>query len=229
MAAALLNNGEIINTKEKEEAEKLVQKWSAAAEGRLETINTLHWDPEMNRWRDFILLEKETVVNGEEGVQVNKELIQFTTEFVSNEAAAIYASDFVPLWCGCALPNSNQALSAVHALKQSGLISVGGVAASTIETGEQWDWPNAWPPLQSMLAEGCEVYGGSIGAEIAEEIARTYLKTAFAAWKATGRMFEKFDVREVGVQGGGGEYACMDGFGWTNGLALMWLDKYGWK
>ncbi|KAG7666579.1 putative trehalase [Nannochloris sp. 'desiccata'] len=238
LAAAALLGEEGRQRDEIEETEKMVQKWSSAADGRLKTINELHWDPETHRWRDFILVNPEfEQVDGRCNGGCGFER-KYSIQFVANETAsspsspssiAIYASDFVPLWCGCALPNSPQATLAIKSLISSGLISLGGVAASTSETGEQWDWPNAWPPLQSMLSEGCERYGGDLGAEIAEEIASKYLKTAFAAWKSTGRMFEKFDVREVGVQGGGGEYACMDGFGWTNGVALMWLDKYGWR
>jgi alpha,alpha-trehalase len=231
IAALAATLGEGGTLKKKEESEKMALKWSAAAEERLQTINELHWDHETNRWRDFALKNTSSRSNDAHAHSENT----FTLEFISNQTSsnttsiAIYASDYIPLWCGCALPNSSQAVSAIQSLKESGLISIGGVAASTIETGEQWDWPNAWPPLQAMLSEGCEQYGGSCGGEVAEEIARKFLKTAFAAWKMTGRMFEKFDVREIGVQGGGGEYACMDGFGWTNGVALMWLDKYGWR
>ena len=34
---------------------------------------------------------------------------------------------------------------------------------------------------------------------------------------------------EVGVAGGGGEYEVLAGFGWSNGVALSFLDKYGWQ
>lgn len=30
----------------------------------------------------------------------------------------------------------------------------GGIPASLKESGQQWDYPNAWPPLQHMLIEG---------------------------------------------------------------------------
>ena len=36
-------------------------------------------------------------------------------------------------------------------------------------------------------------------------------------------------LAEVGMAGGGGEYQVVDGFGWTNGVALSFLDKYGWN
>lgn len=42
-------------------------------------------------------------------------------------------------------------------------------------------------------------------------------------------MHEKFDAARRGAPGGGGEYECIDGFGWTNGVALLLLAGYGWQ
>lgn len=42
-------------------------------------------------------------------------------------------------------------------------------------------------------------------------------------------MWEKFDATREGAPGGGGEYAVVDGFGWTNGVALLLLERYGWR
>jgi alpha,alpha-trehalase len=33
-------------------------------------------------------------------------------------------------------------------------------------------------------------------------------------------MMEKYNVLDVSLPAGGGEYALQDGFGWTNGVAL---------
>jgi hypothetical protein len=33
---------------------------------------------------------------------------------------------------------------------------------------------------------------------------------------------------EVGSPGGGGEYDCVEGFGWSNGVALFLLQEFGW-
>ena len=38
-------------------------------------------------------------------------------------------------------------------------------------------------------------------------------------------MYEKYNSYEVGVGGGGGEYIPQIGFGWTNGVALLLLDR----
>ncbi len=42
-------------------------------------------------------------------------------------------------------------------------------------------------------------------------------------------MHEKYDAARRGAPGGGGEYECIDGFGWTNGVALLLLERYGWQ
>ncbi|XP_027417916.1 trehalase-like [Bos indicus x Bos taurus] len=37
----------------------------------------------------------------------------------------------------------------------------------------------------------------------------------------------EYDISNGGQPGGGGEYEVQEGFGWTNGAALMLLDRYG--
>ena len=41
-------------------------------------------------------------------------------------------------------------------------------------------------------------------------------------------MVEKYDGVTPGVSGGGGEYNVQTGFGWTNGVALHFLQRFGW-
>jgi alpha,alpha-trehalase len=40
-------------------------------------------------------------------------------------------------------------------------------------------------------------------------------------------LVEKYDLSGRGDGGGGGEYELQDGFGWTNGVTLKLLGKYG--
>lgn len=40
-------------------------------------------------------------------------------------------------------------------------------------------------------------------------------------------MFEKYNSQSVGQAGGSGEYDVQSGFGWTNGVMLRLLQKYG--
>jgi hypothetical protein len=53
------------------------------------------------------------------------------------------------------------------------------------------------------------------------------IRSNLAAWKATGHMHEKYDVRGAGgAAGGGGEYRPQVGFGWSNGVLLEFLGTY---
>ena len=36
-----------------------------------------------------------------------------------------------------------------------------------------------------------------------------------------------FFCQQIGLSGGGGEYDVVSGFGWTNGVLLHFLNKYG--
>ena len=139
----------------------------------------------------------------------------------------VYASDWVPLWCGAVEPSSREADAAVVSLRDSGLVLPGGVATSLAHTGHQWDFPNAWAPLVHMLVEGCTAFGGNEGRALASSVARRWVDGNATLLTSTGFMHEKYDARMLGGrEGGGGEYAPQRGFGWSNGVALFFLRKY---
>ena len=48
-------------------------------------------------------------------------------------------------------------------------LRAGGVVTTLVSTGEQWDSPNGWAPLQWMTIRGLENYGHHA---LAEDIAR---------------------------------------------------------
>lgn len=93
----------------------------------------------------------------------------------------------------------------------------GGFVTTTIVTGQQWDAPNGWPPLEWMAIEGLRRYGG---VTLANKARDQWLSLNRKTYAATGRMNEKYDVVDMNRRAGGGEYATQDGFGWTNGVAL---------
>lgn len=93
----------------------------------------------------------------------------------------------------------------------------GGFVTTTFTTGQQWDAPNGWPPLEWITIEGLKRYGDTT---LANKAAGAWLSLNRRTYKATGRMMEKYDVVDLTRPGGGGEYATQDGFGWTNGVAL---------
>ena len=90
----------------------------------------------------------------------------------------------------------------------------GGIVTTTIHSGQQWDAPNGWAPLQWIAVRGLARYGDDA---LAHDIAGRWLATVRRVYANTGKMFEKYDV-EHALPGGGGEYPVQDGFGWTNGV-----------
>ncbi len=118
------------------------------------------------------------------------------------------------LFFGLALPN--QAVTVANRL-QNEFLKPGGFVTTNIRSGQQWDAPNGWAPLEWMAIEGVRRYGG---VDIANKARDRWLALNRHTYQTTGRMMEKYDVVDLNRLAGGGEYATQDGFGWTNGVAL---------
>lgn len=108
----------------------------------------------------------------------------------------------------------------------------GGVPASLQASGQQWDFPNAWSPVQYFSIEALELASQFIPGSAAlyhgkaMRIAQTWIDTTYCAYHTTGALFEKYNVSATGAAGHGGEYVVQTGFGWTNGLVLWILDRF---
>lgn len=99
------------------------------------------------------------------------------------------------------------------------LLRPGGLLTTLRETGQQWDAPNGWAPLQWIAVAGLRRYGF---ADLADRISRRWTTMVDRHYRVTGVLLEKYDV-ERGGAGAGGEYVTETGFGWTNGVTLELL------
>ncbi|HJU87993.1 MAG TPA: alpha,alpha-trehalase TreF [Gemmatimonadaceae bacterium] len=106
---------------------------------------------------------------------------------------------------------------AVAARLERDFLRAGGFVTTLIESGQQWDAPNGWPPLQWLAIEGVRRYERSALADTARA---RWLSLNRRTFRSTGKMTEKYDVVDPTRASGGGEYPTQDGFGWTNGVAL---------
>jgi alpha,alpha-trehalase len=129
------------------------------------------------------------------------------------------AATLYPLFTGVA--DINQA-DAVGAVTQMQLLKEGGIVTTNIASGQQWDAPNGWAPLQWIAVIGLRRYDQPA---LAHEIARRWLVTVQRVFANTGKLVEKYDV-EHNLPGGGGEYPLQDGFGWTNGVTRALIALY---
>ncbi len=119
-----------------------------------------------------------------------------------------------PLYFGLATPEQGRA---VAARLQRDFLKPGGFVTTNILSGQQWDAPNGWPPLQWLAIQGVTRYGRG---DIAEDARNRWLALNRRTYRVTGKMTEKYDVTDLSRRAGGGEYPTQDGFGWTNGVAL---------
>ena len=119
-----------------------------------------------------------------------------------------------PLYFGLATPEQGRA---VAARLGRDFLEPGGFVTTLIASGQQWDAPNGWPPLQWLTMEGVRRYGR---AELADSARTLWLALNRRTYTSTGKMTEKYDVMDLNRPAGGGEYPNQDGFGWTNGVGL---------
>ena len=132
------------------------------------------------------------------------------------------ASNYFPLWADPSLAQGNED-AIIQSFLQSGLMQIGGIQTTTVNTTQQWDSPNAWAPIQYAVIQGFTMLNSTTASRLASQLTCAWIETTYLAWNATQLMYEKYDAFVPGEGGGGGEYMAQTGFGWTNGLVLAIL------
>lgn len=105
---------------------------------------------------------------------------------------------------------------------ENNFLKPGGVVTTLNHTGQQWDAPNGWAPLQWMTIIGLENYGHH---QLAKTIAERWVALNEKVYANTGKFVEKYNVEDMTLAAGGGEYPVQDGFGWSNGVYLALKNK----
>uniref|UniRef100_A0A8C5RK34 Trehalase n=1 Tax=Laticauda laticaudata TaxID=8630 RepID=A0A8C5RK34_LATLA len=143
---------------------------------------------------------------------------------------AFYPCNLSPLWAECDvdLPRAEKMLRYLE--ESSALSYANGLPTSLTQTGEQWDFPDAWAPLQHMVITGLVKPSSAQARELAFSLAQQWLQMNLAVYEKHGGMFEKWGAYPD--QRGPTcpiplPFPLQEGFGWTNGVALQLLDLYG--
>ncbi|KAG6446640.1 trehalase isoform X1 [Manduca sexta] len=141
-----------------------------------------------------------------------------------------YPSNLSPLWTKCYDMGRkeyyvNRVVNYLDKVKLD--VYEGGIPSTYEHTGEQWDYPNAWPPMQYIVIMGLANTGVPEAMRFANEMATKWVRSNFEVWKDKTAMLEKYDATIFGGLGGGGEYVVQTGFGWSNGVIMAFLNKYG--
>ena len=134
------------------------------------------------------------------------------------------AATAVPLFTGLANRAEARGVADILAAR---LLAPGGLATTEHGSGQQWDRPNGWAPLQWMAIRGLERHGL---VELSQDITQRWLSTVSKVYRREGKLVEKYTLRETPdatpAGGGGGEYPLQDGFGWTNGVTRRLMHEH---
>ncbi len=164
---------------------------AAAAPRRREALHRLFWDAEQGFFLDYDL---------------------------DRRARSPHASlaGVLPLFVQAATPDQAER---VEGVLRERFLRPGGLVTTALDrpSGQQWDPPNGWPPLQWLAVAGLRHYGRL---KLAREVAAHYCALVERVYHDTGRLMEKYNVVDPHLTAGGGEYPSQDGFGWTNGVYL---------
>jgi alpha,alpha-trehalase len=163
--------------------------YNSFAENRLKSINAYCWNEEKGFYFDHNFVKKEQTPH-------------YTL------AAAF------PLFFKMATQDQAEKVAKIIMDK---FLKTGGLTTTLHQTGQQWDAPNGWAPLQWIVYKGFCNYGLF---DAANQIKSNWLNTNKRIYKQTGKMMEKYNVNDQNLEAGGGEYPLQDGFGWSNGVFL---------
>lgn len=169
--------------------EKLAANLETNRKNRLEGIDRYFWNEEKGIYLDYH--------------------IKFKEEVDRPSLAMLF-----PLWAGIA--NADQAVKVMDYTEQH-FMKPGGLVTTNFHSGQQWDAPNGWAPLQWIGIEAFWNYGRR---DTALELAKRWTGLNEKVYERTGKMMEKYNVEDLSLEAGGGEYPVQDGFGWTNGVYL---------
>lgn len=178
-------------------SDKQAREWRVRGQQRAEKINRLMWDKGHGMYFDY--------------------------DFVHQRVRHYpFLTAFYPLWAGIASPE--QAAQVVGNLPR--FERPGGLQTSTYHSGDQWDAPFGWAPLQWIAVQALRRYGYLTETE---RISRNFLSLVLQEFHRIGEIVEKYDVArrraDVGREIQFGYRTNEAGFGWTNAVFTALFDS----
>ncbi len=173
------------------------QLWTERAEQRAAKINQLMWNAKAGLYFDYNFDQKR----------------QSDYRFVTT---------FYPLWAGIATPEQAAKVAANLPIFER----AGGLQTSDSVTGDQWDAPYGWAPMQIIANEGLRRYGFTADAD---RLSVKFLSMILRDFALHNTIKEKYDVVKAASDLGPGikfGYESNEiGFGWTNAAFVVLYDE----
>jgi alpha,alpha-trehalase len=236
----------------------VAREWAGRAANRSEAMTTLLWNAEHYSYFDYNLTSSSQNVYSPAD-NTSTPLSQAGAP--PGQQVSFQVSQFYPFWTGAAPDSIKTDPSAMRRVfaRVSELLNTraGAIAATNLISGQQWDEPNVWPPLQYILMQGLLNTPLEVSAsdnaqtttdyiwtqDLALQLAQRYLDSLYCTWRVTGgststvpklqgaqgngTIFEKYADESTNAAGGGGEYEVVEGFGWSNGVLIWAVDTFG--
>ncbi|KAK4231814.1 glycoside hydrolase [Podospora fimiseda] len=231
------------------------ERFAKLAKQRSEAMFALMWNETLYSYFDWNITSNSQNVF----IPVDDDALPREKEHAPEGYQVLFeVGQLYPFWTGAApVALKNNPLAVKHAFSRvESMLSekAGGIPATNYKTGQQWDEPNVWPPLQHIIMEGLLNTPATFGEDdpayqdvknLSLRLAQRYVDSTFCTWYATGGetqltpkldgvepssvgiMFEKYSDNSTNVAGGGGEYEVVEGFGWTNGVLIWAADTFG--
>lgn len=173
--------------------------YEAAARSRQEKVTRYLWNPSLGVFQNYHLRDRKQM----DGLSGDVFSALYTQLATSEQARVL-----VP--------------SALSILERNG-----GIAASSLKNGKQWDGDMGWAPFQIMAIAGMAHYG--FKAE-SVRVAEKWLLANLNAFKSHGKFYEKLDVDKMNAPiEDGSKYPTQTGFLWTNSSIVWVLDVLGFE
>ena len=183
-------------------------------------LDALERKPEAAAWREHARVRAERV---NRLMWEEKDGLYYDYDFVTKQRRHYpFLTTFYPLWAGIASQEQ-----AARVEKNLPLFErEGGLQTSTYRSGNQWDAPFGWAPLQMIAVEGLRRYGYK---QDAERISMKWLSLIHSDFLRRGYIVEKYDVvkgsSDVESQIHFGYSANQAGFGWSNAVFTRLYDE----
>ena len=167
------------------------ERFEALAERRRSAIERYLWDPVSGYYTDWDLR-------------------------LARPRAALTAAALFPLFTGVASPEHGHAMARVT---EKQLLAPGGLRTTLVKSGQPWDAPHGWAPLQWVAFDGLRRYDESA---LAQTIAERFLAGVQHESAGSGKWVGTYNV-ETPVAAGVRESPLPDGFGGAHGVARAML------
>ncbi|KAM0678611.1 hypothetical protein BDAP_000720 [Binucleata daphniae] len=139
-----------------------------------------------------------------------------------------YFSNIMPMLYEIEIPQETDVTGILAYYKNEIFYQKGGVPASNFNgSHQQWDYPNVWAPHQELIVTFLLENYRSLALHIAQSFYNSVVGNLTKKDENNKKQyFEKYNCKNCTDLGLNGEYLVQEGFGWTNGVIILFILEF---